>query len=408
MLEERKGSEKTLQLMEREEETEEIIPPRKPLGKEGCSFAKKEKRTRKWVTRTSLPSGDGEAPMTPRTTEEFPHPPTGGETPPVREEERIEDDEMDIVREEEEFVHKEEGFPPFGAPGRGEPGTLHIVQGRTERIILLGTTKREDEERERAISFIAKLEGIVERILDKGLGVPIPSFRERKEAEKAAKMQQQQQQHQQHQQPKTIPPLTTAKAANKTSPVTEKAAKGTSTKLLVKSVEVPKKKIKVLPVTALNPPERPATTRTPIMGRANGGSGKGKGPETAKQMSQEAKPRCRRGRRPAKKAQTTEKRAKTATTATTATTPATTAKKVLAKKEGKQQTSKQRKEPQMAAVIVTCPSGRYEETIREARQKVKLESLDISGVKIRRAITGALVFEVPGKGSHKLADRLAA
>ncbi|KMQ82500.1 guanyl nucleotide exchange factor [Lasius niger] len=195
---------------------------------------------------------------------------------------------MDIVREEEEFVHKEEGFPPLGprTPGRGELGTLHIVQGRTERIIPLGTTKREDEEREKEISFIAKLEGIMERILDKRLGVPIPSFRERKEAKKAAKMQQQQQ-HQQHQQPKTIPPLTTAKAANKASPVTEKATKGTSTKPLVKSVEVPKKKIKVLPVMTLNPSARPATIRNPIMAshfpKANGGGEKGKGPKTAKQ-----------------------------------------------------------------------------------------------------------------------------
>ncbi|KMQ82940.1 hypothetical protein RF55_21410 [Lasius niger] len=164
-------------------------PPRKPLGEEECSSAKKEKRTRKWVTGTSLLSGDGEAPTTQRTTEEVPHPPTGGETSPVREEERIEDDEMNIVREEEEFVHKEEGFPPLGprAPGRGEPGTLHIVQGRTERIIFLGTRGKMRSEKE--ISFIAKLEGTVERILDKRL--PIPSFRERKEAEKAAKMQQQ-------------------------------------------------------------------------------------------------------------------------------------------------------------------------------------------------------------------------
>ncbi|KMQ82939.1 hypothetical protein RF55_21409, partial [Lasius niger] len=129
------------------------------------------------------------------------------------------------------------------------------------------------------------------------------------------------------------------------------------------------------------------------MERTNGGGGKGKGPETAKQTPRKGKAALPQRKtavplkaeqqpsksaiawtevvsRRAKKAQTTEKGAKTATTATT---PATAAKKVPAKKEGKQQTSKQRKEPQMVAVTVTCPPGRYEETIREARQKVKLE-----------------------------------
>lgn len=56
---------------------------------------------------------------------------------------------------------------------------------------------------------------------------------------------------------------------------------------------------------------------------------------------------------------------------------------------------------------MTCLPGKYEETIRQARQKVSLEGLGISGVKIRRAITEALIFEIPGKDSHELADKLA-
>ncbi|KMQ89094.1 gag-pol polyprotein [Lasius niger] len=70
--------------------------------------------------------------------------------------------------------------------------------------------------------------------------------------------------------------------------------------------------------------------------------------------------------------------------------------------------TKARREPKTAAVTVTCPPGQYEETMREARMKINLASLDIKeGVKIRRAITGALIFEVPGKNGNALADKLA-
>lgn len=61
----------------------------------------------------------------------------------------------------------------------------------------------------------------------------------------------------------------------------------------------------------------------------------------------------------------------------------------------------------MAAITVTCPPGQYEKTMREARQKINLEGLGIKGVKIRRAITGALMYEIPGENSSELADKLA-
>lgn len=65
---------------------------------------------------------------------------------------------------------------------------------------------------------------------------------------------------------------------------------------------------------------------------------------------------------------------------------------------------KARKEPKTAVVTASCPPSRYEETMREARVKLNLNSLGITGVRIKKAITGALIFEIPGKESAKLAD----
>lgn len=61
----------------------------------------------------------------------------------------------------------------------------------------------------------------------------------------------------------------------------------------------------------------------------------------------------------------------------------------------------------MAAITITCPPGTYEAMLREARSKIDLEGMGIPGVKIRRAITGALIFEIPGEQSHERADTLA-
>lgn len=45
--------------------------------------------------------------------------------------------------------------------------------------------------------------------------------------------------------------------------------------------------------------------------------------------------------------------------------------------------------------------------MREERAKIDLPTLGITGVKIKRAVTGALIFEVPGKKSSTLANKLA-
>ncbi|XP_029171352.1 uncharacterized protein LOC114940769 [Nylanderia fulva] len=72
---------------------------------------------------------------------------------------------------------------------------------------------------------------------------------------------------------------------------------------------------------------------------------------------------------------------------------------------------KKRREPNTAAITITCPPGKYEEVMSEARQKIGLKSLKEIGIKegvrIRRAITGALIYKVPGKNSGELADKLA-
>ncbi|XP_029176328.1 uncharacterized protein LOC114944529 [Nylanderia fulva] len=74
----------------------------------------------------------------------------------------------------------------------------------------------------------------------------------------------------------------------------------------------------------------------------------------------------------------------------------------------KPQLPRKRREPKTAAITITCPPGQYKSVMREAREKIDLEDLGIKeGVKIRRAITGALMYEVTGGKSQELADNLA-
>lgn len=106
----------------------------------------------------------------------------------------------------------------------------------------------------------------------------------------------------------------------------------------------------------------------------------------------------------------TRRRKKTASAEVTAVKGAD---KVTKQKNNPAKTKKQpqpitkRKEPRTAAVTITCLPGKYEETLREARQKIKMEELGIQGAKVRRAITGAYVFEIPGADSYSKANKLA-
>lgn len=65
--------------------------------------------------------------------------------------------------------------------------------------------------------------------------------------------------------------------------------------------------------------------------------------------------------------------------------------------------------PKFAAVSLTCVGNEtsYASVLREARDKVALEDLDIHESRIRRAMNGGLLIEIPGPEGAKKADVLA-
>lgn len=65
------------------------------------------------------------------------------------------------------------------------------------------------------------------------------------------------------------------------------------------------------------------------------------------------------------------------------------------------------KPPKSVAVTVLCPEGQYDATAREARSKIDLASLGIEDLHIKRALTGALTYEVFGEGKEEKAGALA-
>lgn len=66
-----------------------------------------------------------------------------------------------------------------------------------------------------------------------------------------------------------------------------------------------------------------------------------------------------------------------------------------------------RKAPRTAAVTITCPEGKYAETITLARQKIDLSELGVESLKARRAATGAILYEIPDKDRAQKADLFA-
>lgn len=66
-----------------------------------------------------------------------------------------------------------------------------------------------------------------------------------------------------------------------------------------------------------------------------------------------------------------------------------------------------KKPPRTVAVVISCPNGKYNTVIKTARERVDLATVDIEAVRPRRAQTGALILEVPGKESGDKADALA-
>lgn len=59
-------------------------------------------------------------------------------------------------------------------------------------------------------------------------------------------------------------------------------------------------------------------------------------------------------------------------------------------------------------MVITCPEGQYGETMRLAREKINLADLGIEATRPKRALTGALILEIPGNDGDAKADRLAA
>ncbi|XP_011859073.1 PREDICTED: uncharacterized protein LOC105556589 [Vollenhovia emeryi] len=65
-----------------------------------------------------------------------------------------------------------------------------------------------------------------------------------------------------------------------------------------------------------------------------------------------------------------------------------------------------RRNPRTQAVVLTFPPGLYAEGLRKIRSQVKLEDLGIEGLRPRRALTGALILEIPGENAKEKADQL--
>ncbi|EFN89350.1 hypothetical protein EAI_07839 [Harpegnathos saltator] len=66
------------------------------------------------------------------------------------------------------------------------------------------------------------------------------------------------------------------------------------------------------------------------------------------------------------------------------------------------------KPPRSAAVTVMCPDGKYENFMLEARRRIRPADLEINGsLRVRRALNGAMLIEVPGLNVGASADRLA-
>lgn len=65
------------------------------------------------------------------------------------------------------------------------------------------------------------------------------------------------------------------------------------------------------------------------------------------------------------------------------------------------------KEPTTAAIIMNCILGKGNDIMREARRRINLNEIGINeGMKCRKAITGATVFEIAGKDREKKAKML--
>ncbi|XP_011858653.1 PREDICTED: uncharacterized protein LOC105556182 [Vollenhovia emeryi] len=66
-----------------------------------------------------------------------------------------------------------------------------------------------------------------------------------------------------------------------------------------------------------------------------------------------------------------------------------------------------RRNPRTQAVVLTAPPTLYGECMGQLKAQIKLEDYGIQGVKPRRSMIGALVFEIPGEGAKDKAVALS-
>lgn len=62
--------------------------------------------------------------------------------------------------------------------------------------------------------------------------------------------------------------------------------------------------------------------------------------------------------------------------------------------------------PRTAAVTLTCPPDSYADAMRTAREKIDLKEIGISALRPKRAVTGAIVLEIPGPDGENKATIL--
>lgn len=379
-------------------------------------FGKKQRKDTR-IEENPLPLESVEAPQACQMEARgAPLPPTSGGFSPIHRTEdievmEIEEEETSIFREETSIFRKEE-FPPLTTK-RNErrkweiPKKMDTVEMQSKIPVPLNpraTEHGEKEERRKMENLIAMIEGVVVREMDKRLGDPIPTFHQKKEEERA-KRKEEERVKRKEQDRKGKEGVRKSSSAVVKSPQEgktegEKAVKAKS-KPVIKSI------------TTLNPPARLAKERikTPktLVPQEDTSQQRPHLPNQQQKWTEVIGKKSKAVQKQKQTPQIEDKKGKgKESERTKKSSPPAENRNIKPRLDPKPPSQKRRREPRMAAITVTCPPGQYERVMREARQKIDLEDLGIlEGVKIRRAITGALMYEIPGEKSQEKADRFA-
>jgi predicted component of type VI protein secretion system len=74
----------------------------------------------------------------------------------------------------------------------------------------------------------------------------------------------------------------------------------------------------------------------------------------------------------------------------------------------KAQKTAKRKVPKTEAVVITCPAGTYADVMSKARREIDPKALDIENIRVKRAITDGLIYEIAEENRAAKASALAA